>query len=74
MSAIDGCRNESPSSDTPWTTSATIVASASVSCAARRSVVLPLSSLVLISSPIETARLASTRAANPAARLVIQNR
>ena len=65
----------SPSSARPWTTIATIVASDRISCSGQQ-VGAPRrrSSLVLISRPSETARLASTRATIPAARLVIQNR
>src|SRR5947208_3374563 len=70
MSTIDGCRNLSPSSVTPWTRMATIVASASVSCAARRSVVRPLSSFVLISSPAATADEALPGRAEPELRAV----
>ncbi len=44
------------------------------SCVERRSGPLRRSSLVLISRPSDTARLARIRAAKPAARLVIQNR
>src|SRR5437764_15228421 len=53
---------------------ATIVDIDRISWAARSSIVLPLISLVLISSPRATARLATTSATMPAARLVIQNR
>src|SRR5450755_1329423 len=74
MSAIDGCRNLSPSSAAAWTTIATIVDSERISWVTRRSAPLRLSSFVLMSSPSETARLARMRAENPAARLMSQNR
>ena len=73
MSAMLGRRKLSPSSATAWTTSATIVASDSASWRWRRSG-RPLTSLPPKRRPTQTARLDSSSAAVPAARLVIQKR
>jgi hypothetical protein len=74
MSASVGLRKWSPRSERPCTASATSVPSDRTSCRARRSGRRARIILRLITRPIETARLASTSEAMPAARLVIQNR
>src|SRR4051794_18195970 len=74
MSAMLGLRKESKSSATAWTASAAMVASDSASCATRRSGPRRLTSRPPMASPSATAALENSRAAVPAARLVIQKR
>src|SRR3954454_20179000 len=74
MSAMLGLRKESKSSAPAWTASAAMVASDSASCATRRSGPRRLISRPPIASPRATPALENSRAAVPAARLVIQKR